>query len=130
MKHVKIADPRQDFWKSVQDVNENVQHIERLARQMDIDVRNMETKDGEVDVEAYSSRILRAIDLQLIDPEDSRGFSAATPESVKAAYDFVKASIREIQNVAEDPYKHEKLIDATSMRDADRKRRHFCDLTR
>ena len=57
MKHTKIVDPRQDFWKSVQDVNQNVQHIERLRRQMDIDVRNMEAKGGEVDVDAYSSRI-------------------------------------------------------------------------
>lgn len=129
MKHVKIADPRQDFWKSVQNVNENVQHIDRLARQMDIDVRNMEAKGGEVDADAYSSRILRAIDLQLIDPADAREFSPSTPESVKAAYDFVKASIKEIQKVAEDPYVHERRIDATSMRDADKKRRHFCDLT-
>lgn len=129
MKHVKIVDPRQDFWKSVQNVNENVQHIERLKRQMDIDVRNMEAKDGAVDLDSYSSRILRAIDLRLIDPADAREFSAETPQSIKAAYDFVKASIREIQAVAEDPYTHEKRIDSTSMRDADKKRRHFCDLT-
>lgn len=129
MKHTKIVDPRQDFWKSVQDVNHNVQHIERLKRQMDIDVRNMEAKDGAVDVDAYSSRILRAIELQLIDPEDARDFSPASPESVKAAYDFVKANIKEIQAVAEDPYTHEKRIDPTAMRDEGKKRRYFCDLT-
>lgn len=129
MKYEKIADPSQAFWESVHDVRRNVQHIERLVRQMDIDVRNMEAKDGEVDIDAYSSRILRAIDLQLIDPEDAREFSAETPETVKAAYDFVKSCTREIQNVAHNPGDHEVRIDPTSMRDANKKRRHFCDLT-
>jgi hypothetical protein len=129
MKHTNIVDPCQDFWESVQGVHANVQHIERLKRQMDIDVRNMEAKDGEVDQDAYSSRILRAIDLRLIDPADAREFSSESLESVKAAYDFVKGNIRQIQTIAEDPYGHEKLIDKTSMRDEGKKRRYFCDLT-
>lgn len=129
MKFTKIANPREDFWKSVQDVQTNVQHIERLARQMDIDVRNMEAKGGEVDHDAYSSRILRAIDLRLIDAADARDFSAESPEAVKAAYDFVKLNIKQIQAVADDPYTHEKRLDLTSMRNAATPRRYFCDLT-
>ena len=129
MKTTKIVDPCQDFWKSVQDVQVNIQHIERLSRQMDIDVRNMEATDGVVDRDAYSSRILRAIDLRLIDPADALDFSAESPEAVKAAYDFVKASIKEIITVAEDPYKHAKNIDQTSMRNEGEQRRYFCDLT-
>ena len=129
MKHTKIVDPCQDFWKSVQDVQSNSQHIDRLARQMDIDVRNMDARDGVVDHDAYSSRILRAIELRLIDPADALDFSAETPAGVKAAYDFVKMNIKQIQDVAQDPYKHENRIDKTSMRNQATQRRYFCDLT-
>ena len=130
MKFTKIADVRADFWKSVMGARENVQHIERLARQMDIDVRNMEAKGGKVDHDAYSSRILRAIDLRLIDAADARSFSAESAKTVEDAYNFVKRNIRQIQAVADDPFAYQNRLNTTSMRDENKQRRHFCDLFR
>ncbi len=128
MKFTKVTDPRQDFWNSVHTVQTDVQHIERLKRQMDIHVRNMETT-GEIDHRAVNGAVMRAVELRLIDLDDTNDFNPTTQDGVKAAFDFVKANINKIQEVAQDPYKHEKNVDNTSMREQGVRRRHFCDLT-
>ncbi|HEY0902216.1 MAG TPA: hypothetical protein VGD95_08840 [Micavibrio sp.] len=128
MKFTKIADPKQDFWNSVQAVTTDIQHIERLKRQMDIHVRNMETTN-QIDHRTVNGAIMRAVELRLIDLDDTHDFDTTSPEGVKAAFNFVKTNIGQIQEIAGDPYKHEDHLDKTSMRDAAVKRRHFSDLT-
>ena len=129
MKFTKIVEPTQDFWNSVNAVNSDIQHIARLERQMDIHVRNMQTT-GEIDHRAVNGAVMRAVELRLIDLDDTNDFNTSSSEGVVAAFDYIKGNIAEIQKVAQDPYKHEKNVDKTSMRDEGVKRRHFCDITR
>jgi hypothetical protein len=128
-KPTEFADPVQDFWTSVSKVHESERDIDRLERQMEIELRDIDVREGKVDGRRFEGIVGRAVDLQLIDPNDALELSGQSRESVKAAFDFVKASARSVIQIAEDPYKYEKLIDKTAFRDAKQKRRHFCDLT-
>ncbi len=127
-KPTEFADPKQAFWTSVSKVMESERDIDRLERQMEIELRDIDTRDGQVDKKRFESILGRAVELQLVDPDDVGEFSAKSRDSVKAAFDFVKSSTQGIKQVAGDPYKYEKQIDNTSFRDATQKRRHFCDL--
>ena len=103
MKHTEIADPKQEFWNSVTKVRETGRDIERLDRQMDIELREIDVRDGQVSRERFASIIGRAVELRLIDSDDLPDMSAQSRDSVKAAFDFVKANAKGIVQVAENP---------------------------
>ena len=127
-KPTEFVDPKQAFWASVSKVMESERDIDRLKRQMDIELNEINVRNGQVDRKRFESILGRAVELQLVDASDVEGLSAQSRDSAKAAFDFVKSSMEAIKQVASDPYKYEKQIDNTSFRDATQKRRHFCDL--